>query len=890
MVRRTSYERRSAKRRKKSWSERRGARTLRARSNVRTQAEPPDARASSTAHADARAAASGSFRMQHAATKRLASVALASHADYQLAKDAKLAAQGAEAGARLRAERGDAGGASATLFAGVRLWVNGLTDPPAEELKELLLQHGGEFFNPHHPAVTHIVTAQLSHARENQLRRSRTAKVVTAAWVVESQRLGRLQDEARFSGLAPDSAQQSLSALLPGAHAGAAASPREQPAVRRGAPKSTLDKPPGHFVASYRENSRLHQIGTWMQRIPTPLCAGPQPSADPALERVILHVDMDCFFVSVMIRDRPELQGLPVVVSHGAATSRSSGEVSSVSYAALNLGIRKGMRMRDAHRMCPNVVVLPYEFDTFDAVSQQLFDILASFSAAMQPVSIDEAYLDVTGITDDPVQLAGVVRKSILEATKCHASIGIGPNKLVAKLATRKAKPDANLNGTGVFRVSSAEVEGFLAPMPVFELHGVGYERAERLHAMGIETAGQLRTHNLPLLQKEFGPFQGAQLQVIAQGVSDSPVQPPGNHQSISVNCNWGVRFNHRHEANAFLAELARELAGRMETDGRMGRRLTLKAMRSRDITAEPHKFLGHGSCDNLSKLVNFKRATSNAGQMAEEAEHLLTQLNIDPKFIRGLGLAMSSLVIPTADMNANPGVQPSVKAAFGAAGAAGADCPEPVRRPVPERSALVSTREYAGLSLSQVPQEVLDALGTQVVAELGAGLRQTRYRSGAAGRRPPVAKPPHPVAKVQKTAAKQTGKLAKASKPSKGSAPKAPAPMPAAVPPEPTSSLVAEPCDIAVVRTALRDCVRQLPMVPDNINNLMDQAGRLLKIFCSMCVMQNDLLSVQRLLRFARSLVAETPAWKEPCEAAVAASQHAVWERFHTSIQLTDS
>ena len=845
-------------------------------------------RVSSSTHARWRTSCSaGAPRMQRAPPKRLASEAFESHGGYLAAKDAKLAAQGAEAGARLRAERGDAVGASETLFAGVRLWVNGLTDPPAEELKDLVLLHGGEFFNTHSPSVTHIVTAQLSRAREDQLRRSKTAKVVTAAWVVESQRLGRLQDEARFSGLAPDSAQQSISALLPGAHAGAATSP-EQLAVRRGAPVSTLGAKPAKFLTSFLGNSRLHHIGSWRHRIPAPLCAGPQPSADPALERVVMHVDMDCFFVSVMICDRPELQGLPVVVSHGNASSRSSGEVSSVSYAALKFGIRKGMRMCDAHRMCPNVVVLPYEFDRFDAVSQRLFDMLASFSAAMQPVSIDEAYLDVTGITDDPVQLAGVIRENILKATKCCASIGIGPNKLVAKIATRKAKPDANRNGTGIFRVSLAEVSGFLAPMQVVELHGVGYERAERLHAMGIETAGQLLAHSLPLLRKEFGPFEGARLQMIAQGVSDSPVQPPGEHQSISVNCNWGVRFNHRHEADAFLAELARELAGRLETDGRMGRRLTLKAMRSRDITVEPPKFLGHGWCDTLSKSVSFKRACGSAGQIAQEAKRLLTILKIEPTYIRGLGLAMSNLVVMTAGMQANPGLQPSVEDAYGAAGVA-SDRPKAARRPVSERAPLASTHEYADVSQSQLetlPQDVLDALGPQEVAALKAGLRQTRNRSNAAGRQLPVAKPPHPVAKLQKAR-----KSAKASKSAKGSAPKPPAPMPAAAAPEPTSIYAAEPCQIAMMRTALREGVQQLAMLdPVESDKLLVQVGRLLKVFCSTCVMQNDLLSVQRLLRFARSLVAETPSWKEQCEAAVVATQRAVWERFHTSVQLTDS
>ena len=825
--------------------------------------------------------------MQRAPSKRLASEAFESHGDYQVKKDAKLAAQGAEAGARLRAERGDAGGASATLFAGVRLWVNGLTDPPAEDLKAILLLHGGEFFNTHSPAVTHIVTAQLSRAREEQLRRSRTAKVVTAAWVLESQRRGRLQDETRFNALAPDSAQHSISALLPGAHAGAAASP-EQLAVRRGGPMSTLDVAPTVFLPGYRENSRLHHIGTWRNRIPTPLCAGPQPSVDPALERVVLHVDMDCFFVSVMICDRPELQGLPVVVSHGAASSTSSGEISSASYAALSLGIRKGMRMCDAHRLCPNVVVLPYEFDRFDAVSQQLFDTLASFSAAMQPVSIDEAYLDVTGIADDPMQLAGVIRESILKATKCPASIGIGPNKLVAKLATRRAKPD---NGTGIFRVSLAEVRGFLAPMQVFELHGIGREKAERLHAMGIETAGQLLAHSLPLLRKEFGPFEGARLQMISQGSGqESPVQPPGKHQSISVNCNWGVRFNHRHEADAFLAELARELAGRLETDGRIGRHLTLKVMKSRDTTVEPPKFLGHGWCDIFSTSVTRNCAFGSAGQIAQEGKRLLTCLKIDPTYIRGLGLAMSNLVFMTAGMQTNAtGLQPSVEDAYGAAGD-GSDRQKAARRPVSERAPLVSTREYAGLSMSQVPQEVLDALGTQGVKELNDGLRQTRSRSGPAGGRLPIAKPPHHMAKVPKAAAKQTRKPAKASKPAKGSAPKPPAPMPAAAAPEPTSILCAEPCDISLMRTALRENVLQLAMIPDESDELLVHLGRLLELFCSTCVMQNDLLSVQRLLRFARSLVAETPAWKEPCESAVVASQHMVWERFHTTVQLTDS
>jgi hypothetical protein len=190
---------------------------------------------------------------------------------------------------------------------------------------------------------------------------------------------------------------------------------------------------------------------------------------------------------------------------------------------------------------------------------------------------------------------------------------------------------------------------------------------------------------------------------------------------------------------------------------------------------------------------------------------------------------------------------------------------------------------------MSQVPQETLAALGTQMVAELGVGLRRSRSRSGTDGSRLPVAKPPHPVAKSRKAAAKQTRKLA--IKPAKGGPQRQPAPPLAEAAPSPPSLLTCEPCEVSEMRSVLKTTVQQLVMLPEpDSNECLALAGRLLQIFCATCVTQNDLLSVQRLVRFARSLVAEVPAWKEQCEAAVEASQHAVWERFHTSISLTNS
>jgi len=833
--------------------------------------------------------------MQRGGTKRFAAEAPADHASYLAFKEKKLKAQDEELGAQLRAERADdaaAGGgaaaASDTLFAGVRLWVNGLTEPPAETLKEIVVQHGGQHFNTHHHTVTHIVAANVSTAREADLRRSRTAKVVTAAWVVESQRQGRLLKEGLFSALPAEPAQRSVAALLPGSSPGAlaAASTEQQRGARPGpaaspeqlaranAPQkasrsavSTADVSAQEFLTSYRANSRLHFIGTWRQRINF-LVYGPRPSCNPSLEMIILHIDMDCYFVSVLLRDRVDLRGLPVAVSHGSATSDSSGEVSSASYEALAMGVRKGQRVGDAMTVCPNLVVLQYDFEKFEEVSLQVFRVLASVSAAMQPMSVDEAYLDVTGLTDDPLELAATIRERIRQETGgCVASIGIGPNKLVAKMATRRAKPD------GIFRVTSADVPGFMGPQPVLSLFGVGYGNAEKLRAMGIETAAQLATYDLAALKRVFGPIMGSRLQTIAKGESDSPVQPPEEHQqSISVNCNWGVRFREQDEADAFLSELARELAQRLEEDGRAGRRLTLKAMRSQDINAEPAKFLGHGFCETFSKSVVFKCATAHAGALAAEAKLLLTALSIEPDWIRGLALTMSDLVQPTAGSHVHHGAQPSMAAVLAAPG----------RRP--EAAPLLSTREYAGLSMSQLPQETIAALGTQMVAELSSGLRSSRARGGAAGR-VPAAKPSHPVDRQHKAGAKQTRR--QASKPAKRSTAQPLAALPAAPAPPPPPAPLCEPCPVPHVLAELKKCVLAAPT--DGLDDRLDAAGRLLQAFCSSCVAQNDMLSVQRLLRFARSLVADAPAWGSHCEAAVDASQRCVWERFHTSIHLAD-
>ena len=162
--------------------------------------------------------------------------------------------------------------------------------------------------------------------------------------------------------------------------------------------------------------------------------------------RVVMHVDMDCFFASVAVRNRPELQGIPLAIAHSNHSAGHS-EISCVNYIARRCGVRADMWMASARERCdPDLVVIPYEFDAYQEVSERMYRILLQHATLVQPMSCDEAYVDVSDCSD-PVALAATLRRQIRDATRCNASVGIGPSILLAAMATKKAKPD------GVFRV-----------------------------------------------------------------------------------------------------------------------------------------------------------------------------------------------------------------------------------------------------------------------------------------------------------------------------------------------------------------------------------------------------------------------------------------------------
>ena len=243
--------------------------------------------------------------------------------------------------------------------------------------------------------------------------------------------------------------------------------------------------------------------------------------------RKILHIDMDAFYASVEQRDDPSLRGRPVVVAWRGARS----VVCAASYEARRYGVRSAMPALRAERLCPDAVFVPPDFPRYKAVSRQVRAIFQMHTDLVEPLSLDEAYLDVTSpkiASPSATATAQAIRARIREDTGLTASAGVAPNKFIAKIASDWNKPD------GIFVVRPAQVEAFLTPLPVGRVPGVGKVMQGKLEQLGVQTVGDLRALPLEALSARFGSF-GASLYRRARGIDDRPVQPDQPVQSISA-------------------------------------------------------------------------------------------------------------------------------------------------------------------------------------------------------------------------------------------------------------------------------------------------------------------------------------------------------------------
>jgi DNA polymerase IV len=241
----------------------------------------------------------------------------------------------------------------------------------------------------------------------------------------------------------------------------------------------------------------------------------------------IIHLDMDCFYAAIEVRDRPSLRGKPVGV--GGARDRR-GVLTTCNYEARKFGVRSAMPTFMALQRCPDLIVLPTRFDVYRREAAVIRGILHRFTSLIEPLSLDEAYLDVTAHPSAPrvAGLAQEIRSAIFRRTKLTSSAGIGPNKLIAKIASEINKPN------GQFEVKPEQVPEFMKDLPVRKIWGIGEKSERKLDELGVRTCGQLQRFSRPEVVDLFGKF-GLDLYDLCRGIDDRPVEPDRPRKSLST-------------------------------------------------------------------------------------------------------------------------------------------------------------------------------------------------------------------------------------------------------------------------------------------------------------------------------------------------------------------
>jgi len=285
---------------------------------------------------------------------------------------------------------------------------------------------------------------------------------------------------------------------------------------------------------------------------------------------MIIHADLDAYYASVEERDRPELVDKPVIVG---GTPEKRGVVAAANYIARQYGVHSAMPAVTAHRLCPQGVFLPPRIDYYAEVSGQIQEIFERFTPLVEPLSLDEAFLDVTGsehLFGPAVEIGRKIKEAIRQELRLVASVGVAPNKFIAKIASDLKKPDA------LVVVELDKVQEFLDPLPVERLWGVGKQSSKVFQRLGIRTIGQLRQWPLDTLQARFGS-NGEYLWQLAHGIDDRSVVPEREAKSISHETTFAQDIADMEVLRAWLVELTEQVGCRLRRHGLRGRTVQLK-------------------------------------------------------------------------------------------------------------------------------------------------------------------------------------------------------------------------------------------------------------------------------------------------------------------------
>jgi len=337
-------------------------------------------------------------------------------------------------------------------------------------------------------------------------------------------------------------------------------------------------------------------------------------------ERKVIHVDMDAFYASIEQRDHPSLRGQPVIV--GGLGPR--GVVSAASYEARKFGVRSAMPMSQARKLCPRGYFLPVRMHRYRAVSRQIQRIFRGYTDLVEPVSLDESYLDVTENklgTRSATLIAKQVKAKIRRELGLTASAGVGPNKFVAKIASGLQKPD------GLVVVPPREVDSFLRDLPVHKVWGIGRVTERRLKAMGVETIGQLATVPVQVMQRQFGK-SGQRLCELAHGRDDSPVSPVRERKSISL--------EHTFDTDVLSVQLLKRVVG--DQAEKVAARARSRGLRARTVVLK----VRYADFRLITRSRTLSQPVENAAELYGEALSLFgkTEIGQCPVRLVGVGLA----------------------------------------------------------------------------------------------------------------------------------------------------------------------------------------------------------------------------------------------------------
>jgi DNA polymerase IV len=334
--------------------------------------------------------------------------------------------------------------------------------------------------------------------------------------------------------------------------------------------------------------------------------------------RKIIHIDMDAFYASVEQRDNPELRGKPVAV--GGARER--GVVAAASYEARKYGVRSAMPSVTARRRCPDLVFVKPRFDIYSAISREIRAIFGDFTDMIEPLSLDEAYLDVSGVASARA-VAEEIRARIKAEIGLTASAGVSYNKFIAKLASDQNKPD------GLCVIPPHKGPQFVEGLPVARFHGVGPKTAERMKQLGIETGADLRAQSLQFLETNFGSF-AAYLYGAARGIDERPVRANRIRKSVGAERTFFEDLSEPNHLSEALENVLDALMERIERSGSAGRTVTLKVKFSDFRT--------------ITRARSFTAVISDRATIGATGQALLAALCPVPLGIRLLGLTLSAL------------------------------------------------------------------------------------------------------------------------------------------------------------------------------------------------------------------------------------------------------